>query len=71
MFHIRRCHLQLTEIVCERLNSKEFDFITVNFANADMLGHTGDLQRRLRQFNLLIHTVLVKFIKKLKKETEL
>lgn len=32
---------KLTEVVVEELNKKQFDFICLNFANADMVGHTG------------------------------
>jgi len=32
----------LTNLVCGYLKNKKFDFITINFANADMIGHTGN-----------------------------
>ncbi|MFH1744810.1 MAG: 2,3-bisphosphoglycerate-independent phosphoglycerate mutase [bacterium] len=35
--------LKITEIVLEDLKKKKFDFITVNFAAPDMVGHTGNL----------------------------
>jgi 2,3-bisphosphoglycerate-independent phosphoglycerate mutase len=34
---------ETTEKVCESLRNKKHDFITLNLANPDMLGHTGDL----------------------------
>lgn len=34
--------LKITEKVAEAIG--QFDFILINFANADMLGHTGDIQ---------------------------
>jgi len=34
----------LTDIILKNLKVKNFDFITVNFANADMIGHTGNLK---------------------------
>ncbi|MGI6227924.1 MAG: 2,3-bisphosphoglycerate-independent phosphoglycerate mutase, partial [Peptococcales bacterium] len=34
---------QVTEKVVEKILSKEYDFILVNFANPDMVGHTGFL----------------------------
>lgn len=33
--------IKLTEVVVEELNKNKFDFICLNFANADMVGHTG------------------------------
>ena len=33
---------ELTEAVLERLQSGAYDFILLNFANPDMVGHTGD-----------------------------
>ncbi len=35
---------KLTDIVIKKLENEEFDFITVNFPNPDMLGHTGNLE---------------------------
>lgn len=32
---------EVTQKVVEQLNSEKFDFIVLNFANADMVGHTG------------------------------
>jgi 2,3-bisphosphoglycerate-independent phosphoglycerate mutase len=32
---------EVTEKVLEAINTKEFDFICLNFANSDMVGHTG------------------------------
>jgi 2,3-bisphosphoglycerate-independent phosphoglycerate mutase len=32
---------EVAEKVVERINKEEFDFIVLNFANADMVGHTG------------------------------
>ncbi len=34
---------EITTRVVEKINSKNYDFIIVNFANADMVGHTGDI----------------------------
>jgi 2,3-bisphosphoglycerate-independent phosphoglycerate mutase len=33
--------IQLTDTVVEELSKDKFDFICLNFANADMVGHTG------------------------------
>lgn len=34
---------QLTDVICEVLNSGKYDFLVANFANPDMVGHTGVL----------------------------
>jgi 2,3-bisphosphoglycerate-independent phosphoglycerate mutase len=33
---------EITKIVLEKLESDSYDFICINFPNADMVGHTGD-----------------------------
>jgi 2,3-bisphosphoglycerate-independent phosphoglycerate mutase len=33
---------KISEIACKNIESREYDFILLNFANADMVGHTGD-----------------------------
>jgi 2,3-bisphosphoglycerate-independent phosphoglycerate mutase len=35
---------EVTEAVLERLSQDRFDLIVLNFANMDMVGHTGDIQ---------------------------
>jgi 2,3-bisphosphoglycerate-independent phosphoglycerate mutase len=35
---------EIADYVIEAVKSGHYDFIAVNFANADMVGHTGDLQ---------------------------
>ncbi|MFP4368003.1 MAG: 2,3-bisphosphoglycerate-independent phosphoglycerate mutase [Candidatus Kapaibacterium sp.] len=35
---------EVTDKVVEAINSKKYDFICLNFANCDMVGHTGDYQ---------------------------
>ena len=32
---------EVTEALCEALNTQKYDYITLNFANGDMVGHTG------------------------------
>lgn len=39
---------ELADSVLRRLESRDDDFILVNFANPDMVGHTGDLQAASR-----------------------
>lgn len=35
---------EVTEATCERLRSGEFAFVVINYANPDMVGHTGSLE---------------------------
>ncbi len=39
---------ELTDKAVEQINSKKFDLIVLNFANADMVGHTGSLSAAIR-----------------------
>ncbi|MDI3328387.1 MAG: 2,3-bisphosphoglycerate-independent phosphoglycerate mutase [Alicyclobacillaceae bacterium] len=39
---------EVTEAVLERIASDAFDVIVLNYANPDMVGHTGDLQAAIR-----------------------
>jgi len=39
---------EVTEVVMERLESNEYDVIVVNFANPDMVGHTGVLSAAIK-----------------------
>jgi 2,3-bisphosphoglycerate-independent phosphoglycerate mutase len=34
---------QISKELCKEVNSNKYDFVVVNFANLDMVGHTGDL----------------------------
>lgn len=33
--------IKVTETVCEKINNRSFNFIVLNYANMDMVGHTG------------------------------
>ena len=35
---------EVTEAICERIKSDPVNFICINYANADMVGHTGDFE---------------------------
>lgn len=35
---------KITKVLLERINTQVYDFIVVNFANADMVGHTGNIE---------------------------
>lgn len=39
---------EVTEKLLEAISSKKFDFILVNYANPDMVGHTGDLSAGIK-----------------------
>ena len=38
----------ITEKVIERIESGKYDFILINFANPDMVGHTGNIKAAIR-----------------------
>lgn len=35
---------EITDVVCDAVKSKKYDFILVNLSNPDMIGHTGDIE---------------------------
>jgi len=39
---------EVTEVVLKRLDSKKYDVIVINFANPDMVGHTGILSAAIK-----------------------
>ena len=40
--------LELTQALIPELNKKEVDFVCLNFANGDMVGHTGSMQAAIK-----------------------
>ncbi len=44
---------EITEKVVESIESKKYDFIIVNYANADMIGHTGDFKATVKAVEIL------------------
>lgn len=55
---------QITEFVLGRLRERLYDFILINFANTDMVGHTGNLAAGIRACEIvdkclgdIVHTV--------------
>ena len=40
--------VEVTDKLVEAIDSDRFDFLVVNYANTDMVGHTGDLQAAIR-----------------------
>lgn len=39
---------EITRILKDKINSKKFNFICVNYANPDMIGHTGNLEAGIK-----------------------
>lgn len=39
---------EVTKILIDKLNSKKYNFICVNYANPDMIGHTGNLEAGIK-----------------------
>lgn len=49
--------LEVTEILQRRIRTNHYDFILVNFANADMVGHTGNLEAAIKAIQTIDHCV--------------
>lgn len=45
--------LELTEKIIKEVNSNLYNFILVNYANADMVGHTGNIQASVKAVEVL------------------
>ncbi|HIG96089.1 TPA: 2,3-bisphosphoglycerate-independent phosphoglycerate mutase [Candidatus Woesearchaeota archaeon] len=45
--------LPITETFLEQLKKKKYSFVVVNFANADMLGHTGNLTATMKGLGVM------------------
>jgi len=43
----------ITDTVLEAISKEKYDFILINFANADMVGHTGNFQACIRSVEIL------------------
>lgn len=44
---------EITEIILDHIEKDSYDFILVNFANADMVGHTGNLKATIQAVEYL------------------
>lgn len=44
---------KITEKVLECIKSRDYDFIVANFANADMVGHTGNLRAAIKAVEMV------------------
>jgi 2,3-bisphosphoglycerate-independent phosphoglycerate mutase len=49
--------LEMTNILKSRIQTNTYDFILVNFANADMVGHTGNLEAGIKAVKTIDHCV--------------
>ncbi len=59
---------RLTNIILRKLREREVNFITINFPNADMLGHTGNLKAAIKAIEVVDKSLgrIYNFIKRLK-----
>lgn len=48
---------QVTEHLLEAIHDQTFDFLAVNFANPDMVGHTGNLEAAIKAVKVVDHCV--------------
>ncbi len=46
---------KMTDILISRINSNLYDFILVNFANPDMVGHTGNIEASIKAVQTVDH----------------
>lgn len=46
---------ELTDILCEEIESGKYDLIICNYANPDMVGHTGDLSATIKAIETIDH----------------
>ena len=56
---------ELTQLIDQQIKEREFNFIAVNFPNADMIGHTGDLSATIKAIKCVDQAVkqIVKTVK--------
>lgn len=57
--------LELTNILSKNITGKSYDFILVNFANADMVGHTGVLDagiKAVQTVDYCVHQLVNQFL---------
>ena len=50
---------EITDVVVKSIQDDLYDFITINYANADMVGHTGDLQATVKAIECLDKQVAI------------
>ena len=56
---------EITSKLVEQINSQKYEFLLVNYANADMVGHTGDLKATIKAVETIDDCIgkLIKVIK--------
>ncbi len=52
---------EITTTLIERIDTNIYDFILVNYANADMVGHTGNLQAAIKAVEILDECLMLVF----------
>ena len=55
---------EVTDNVCQAIDSKKYDVIILNFANGDMIGHTGNLEKAIEAVEV-VDECLGKIVEKL------
>jgi 2,3-bisphosphoglycerate-independent phosphoglycerate mutase len=59
--------LELTDELIKAINSDKYGFILLNFANADMVGHTGDIKATIKAIEVIDQS-LAKIVEVVKKK---
>lgn len=49
--------MEVTKLLIDRINADIYDFVLVNFANTDMVGHTGNLEACIKAVNVVDYCV--------------
>ena len=57
--------IEVTDKVVEAINSKKYDCIILNYANPDMVGHTGNLDAAIKAVET-IDTCVERVVKAIK-----
>lgn len=52
---------KITKAILDSLKKNKYDFVTVNFANADMVGHTGDMKAAVKAVEAVDSNVAMLF----------
>ncbi len=50
---------EITNVVARNIQNDIYDFITINYANADMVGHTGDLKATIKAVECLDRQIAI------------
>ena len=62
---------EITDVVVQNIRNDAYDFITINYANADMVGHTGDFDATVKAVEVLDKQVAILAEEVLKKNGNL